>query len=41
MAIRRRVIAASAGAPVKSVLSFCFSARSSAASVRHCSQLAR
>ena len=41
MAIRRLVIAASAGAPVMSARSFCFSALSSAASVRHCSQPAR
>jgi hypothetical protein len=41
MAISLRVMAASAGALDKSVLSLRFSARSSAASVRHCSQLAR
>src|SRR5690242_1926221 len=41
MAIRRLVMAASAGAPSISPRSFCFSALSSAASVRHCSQAAR
>src|ERR1700755_2823256 len=40
-AIRRLVMAASAGAPSISPRSFCFSALSSAASARHCSQAAR
>ena len=34
-------MAASAGAPSASERSFCLSARSCAASVRHCAQLAR
>src|SRR6201986_900341 len=41
MAIRRLVMAASAGAPSISPRSFCFSALSSAASARPCSQAAR